>query len=351
MSMPQFPVIGRAGPPLLGIAAFVVIVFGISMASTIVSMVLLSFLVTILVAPIASAIRKRGGPGWLALAAALGSYVAALAAVVVIAAIGLVRLIDDVPDDAAELANMITATLGDSGFAETVATAFRSIATDLAQSALSGLAIIGYSVIIVAYLLIEAPTARTRIEWAFPDSPDLVRRATDLALRLRAYLIARAALGLLAAVLDTAVLLVVGVPSAFLWGLLAFLMSFVPNVGFIISVIPPAILAFVVGGLPTTVIVIVAYTVINLATDYLVQPRFVGSAVDLSAVVVTVSLLFWVVVLGGAGAIFAVPLTIIVAAVADAFEPSRPVSRMLVARVPPAADVGPAPVAAEPPTA
>jgi AI-2 transport protein TqsA len=350
MSMPQFPVVGRAGPPLLGIAAFVVIVFGISMASTIVSMVLLSFLVTILVAPIASAVRKRGGPGWLALAAALGSYVAALAAVVVIAAIGLVRLIDDVPDDAAELANMITATLGDSGFAETVATAFRSIATDIAQSALSGLAIIGYSVIIVAYLLIEAPTARTRIEWAFPGSPDLVRRATDLAVRLRAYLIARAALGLLAAVLDTAVLLVVGVPSAFLWGLLAFLMSFVPNVGFIISVIPPAILAFVVGGLPTTVIVIVAYTVINLATDYLVQPRFVGSAVDLSAVVVTVSLLFWVVVLGGAGAIFAVPLTIIVAAVADAFEPSRPVSRMLVSRVPPAADIGRAPVAAEPPT-
>jgi predicted PurR-regulated permease PerM len=349
MSMPQIPAAGRAGPPLLGIASFVVIVAGISMASTIVSMVLLSILVTILITPIAGWVRKRGGPGWLALGAALASYVAALAAVAVIAAIGLVRLLDDVPSDATELANMITATVGESGFAETVATAFRSFATDFAKSALSGLAVIGYSVIIVAYLLIEAPTARTRILWAFPGSTEIVGRATDLAIRLRAYLIARAALGLLAAVLDTAVLLIVGVPSAFLWGLLAFLMSFVPNVGFIISVIPPAILAFVVGGVPTTVIVIVAYTIINVATDYLVQPRFVGSAVDLSPVVVTVSLLFWVVVLGGAGAIFAVPLTIIVAAVADAFEPSRPVSRMLVSRVPmnPATD-GPTPDPASP---
>jgi predicted PurR-regulated permease PerM len=111
-------------------------------------------------------------------------------------------------------------------------------------------------------------------------------------------------------------------------------MSFVPNVGFIISMIPPAILGLVVGGLPTALLVVVAYSVINVAVDYLVQPRFIGGAVDLSPVVVTVSLLFWALVLGGAGAIFAVPLTIMVAGIADSFDSTRPLSRMLAERVP-----------------
>ena len=73
---------------------------------------------------------------------------------------------------------------------------------------------------------------------------------------------------------------------------------------------------------------------INVTIDYLVQPRFIGSAVDLSPVVVTVSLLFWALILGGAGAIFAVPLTIIVVGVADSFDGTRPLSRMLAANVP-----------------
>ena len=106
-------------------------------------------------------------------------------------------------------------------------------------------------------------------------------------------------------------------------------MSFVPNVGFIMSMIPPAVLGLVVGGLADRDPVVVAYSVINVTVDYLVQPRFIGSAVDLSPVVVTVSLLFWALVLGGAGAIFAVPLTIIVVGVADSFDGTRPLSRML----------------------
>jgi hypothetical protein len=162
----------------------------------------------------------------------------------------------------------------------------------------------------------------------------VTNRAAGLAIRLRSYLIARAVLGGIAAILDTIVLVALGIPSALLWGVLSFLMSFVPNVGFIISMIPPALLGLVVGGLPTAILVVVAYSVINVTVDYLVQPRFIGSAVDLSPVVVTVSLLFWALILGGAGAIFAVPLTIIVVGVADSFDGTRPLSRMLAANVP-----------------
>jgi hypothetical protein len=204
------------------------------MASTIVSMVLLSFLVTILVAPIASAIRKRGGPGWLGLAAALGSYVAALAAVV------LITRDRPRPPHRRRPGRRRRARQHDHGDPRRLGCSprrrdgLRSIATDLAQSALSGLAIIGYSVIIVAYLLIEHRrpdpdrVGVPRQPGPRPAGHGSCAASAGLPDRPRG---ARPARG----VLDTAVLLVVGVPSAFLWGLLAFLMSFVPNVGFIIS--------------------------------------------------------------------------------------------------------------------
>jgi AI-2 transport protein TqsA len=324
---------GATSPPLVGPAAFVIVIVGVYLASGIVSMLILSILVTILVAPIATAARRRGWPGWAALTVALAAYVSVLAIVAVIAAVGLLRLLQDLPTDTSRLGEELGIDLGPDAGAR-IAEAVGSVATSIAGSALSALGVIGYSVIIVAYLLLEVPRAPDRVRWAFGDRPEVAQRAGALALRLRGYLIARAILGGIAAILDVALLLVLGIPSALLWGILSFLMSFVPNVGFIISMIPPAILALVVGGIPTAIAVIVGYSLINVAIDYAVQPRFIGGAVDLSPVVVTVSLLFWALVLGGAGAIFAVPLTIIVAGIADSFDSTRPLSRMLANAVP-----------------
>jgi predicted PurR-regulated permease PerM len=187
-------------------------------------------------------------------------------------------------------------------------------------------------------LLLEAPRAYDRLQWAFGDRPDVVDRAGLLANRLRTFVVARAILGAIAAILDVILLLVLGVPAALLWGLLSFLLSFIPNVGFILSLIPPTILGLLIGGPTLALAVIVGYTVINLAIDYVVQPRFIGGSVDISPVIVTVSIVFWAGVLGGAGALLAVPLTLIVVALADAFDTSRPLSRLLRERVPRAAE-------------
>jgi AI-2 transport protein TqsA len=136
-------------------------------------------------------------------------------------------------------------------------------------------------------------------------------------------------LGGVAAVLDTLLLLALGVPAALLWGVLSFLLSFIPNVGFILALIPPTILGLLTGGPLTALAVLVGYVVINIAIDYVIQPRFIGASVDLSPVVITVCLLFWGVVLGPSGALLAVPMTIIAAAVADTFPASRPLGRLL----------------------
>ncbi len=86
----------------------------------------------------------------------------------------------------------------------------------------------------------------------------------------------RAALGAAAALADTALLLVLGVPYAVLWGLISFLFSFIPNIGFILALIPPAAFALLEHGPASAIAVVVGYVVINLAFDYVLQPRMLS---------------------------------------------------------------------------
>jgi hypothetical protein len=102
------------------------------------------------------------------------------------------------------------------------------------------------------------------------------------------------------------------VPGALLWGLLSFLCSFIPNIGYFIAIIPPIVFGFLVGGWPTAIAVIVVYGLVNAVVQSIVQPRVVGNAVALSQTITFVSVLFWAVVLGPIGAILAVPLTLLV---------------------------------------
>ena len=101
-----------------------------------------------------------------------------------------------------------------------------------------------------------------------------------------------------------------GVPYAVLWGLMSFLFSFIPNIGFVLALIPPALFALVEHGPLTALAVVVGYLVINLAFDYVLQPRVVSTTLEVSPVVTIVTILVWTLLIGPAGALLAVPLTI-----------------------------------------
>jgi AI-2 transport protein TqsA len=98
-------------------------------------------------------------------------------------------------------------------------------------------------------------------------------------------------------------------------GLLSFITNYIPNVGFIIGVIPPALLALLTGGPKLMVIVIIVYCAINVVVQSIIQPRFIGDAVGLSVTLTFVALVFWAWLLGPLGAILAIPLTLMCKAV------------------------------------
>src|SRR5215218_2462879 len=148
---------------------------------------------------------------------------------------------------------------------------------------------LGMSVLIVTYLLLDADNLRARMLRHTPAGT--VARYDSLAAELVVYIRVRAVLGAAAAFADTILLLVIGVPYAVLWGVVSFLFSFVPNIGFLLALVPPTVFALLELGLGPAVLV--------------------------------VSILFWTVVIGPAGALLAVPLTIAMRVLLVPFENAR----------------------------
>jgi AI-2 transport protein TqsA len=116
--------------------------------------------------------------------------------------------------------------------------------------------------------------------------------------------------GLIVALADVAALYWFSVPLPWLWGLLSFITNYIPNIGFVLGLVPPALLALLEGGVRQAVLVIVAYSVINTVIQSLIQPKVVGDTVGLSVSLTFLSLVFWSYVIGPLGGLLAVPLSL-----------------------------------------
>ena len=136
----------------------------------------------------------------------------------------------------------------------------------------------------------------------------------------RKYFAVATIFGGIVAVLDTIAIWSVGIPAPVLWGLLAFVTNYIPNIGFIIGLIPVALLALLTGGVSQMVLIIVVYCALNLVIQSVLQPKFVGDAVGLTTTVSFLSLIVWAYVLGPLGAILAVPATLLVKALLVDFD-------------------------------
>ena len=131
---------------------------------------------------------------------------------------------------------------------------------------------------------------------------------------VKSYWIVSTVFGLIVAVMDAVALWILGVPLALVWGVLAFVTNYIPNIGFVLGLVPPALFALLTGGPGDAIWVVVIYSAINLVMQSFIQPKFTGDAVGLTPTVTFLSLVFWSAVAGPLGAILAVPLTLMVKA-------------------------------------
>jgi predicted PurR-regulated permease PerM len=307
---------------LAGGASLVVLAAGLRTSAGVLNPVLMAGFLALLLQPLVRRLRRLGVAGGLAVALVVTALVIAGLSLAGFIGISLRQVAGEVPayrDQLVRLSDSATRMLAARGID---AGAYVEDAISGAQVGGAVLNLLGavaaafgnmvLTLFIFAFMLGGMWEMERRASKVARDHSPLAARFVGFQQTLRGYIGVRAALGLVAAVLDYVLLVALGVDHALLWGVLSFILSFVPNIGFTLSLLPPTLLALLEGGWVRALIVFVAYQVINTVIDNVIGPRFVGRQMQISALLSFLSVIFWAWVLGPTGAILAVPLTVLV---------------------------------------
>jgi AI-2 transport protein TqsA len=300
---------------LIGTAAFVIVAAGIRTAAPVLNSILLAALLAVAVLPTFDWLRRRRVSKGLAVVLTTLLLVAVVMALLGFLGVAGTRLVQVLPryQDKAEALQqglkswmiargieperVLSLDLVNPGRVLSLAAGFLSqVGRVLGQTLLL--------VLIVAFILVE----RGSRDKVFQPGGKVARVAGDV----RQYLLITAATGLGFAVLAYSLLRVVGTDLALVWAVLAFVMNFVPNIGIILSLIPPVVLTLLELGWQRALVILAGYLVLNFIVDNLIKPRFMQSGLDVPPLLGLLSLLVWGYLLGAPGALLAIPLTIAV---------------------------------------
>ena len=303
-----------------------IVLTGVRAVAWLIGPVFMALIIVIAVAPVQGWLRRRGWPGWATTLVVILLVYAILLALALGIIISVARLATELPkyaSDADNLVNSATAQLAKLGIGpdqlkQAASSLDLSNLAGILTALLSSVAGLATSFIFLLALLLflsaEAGGVGDRLTSIAADRPRIIEALTTFARGTRQYLLVTTVFGLIVAVIDTIALALLGIPLAITWGLLSFITNYIPNIGFIIGVIPPALLGLLTGGPQLMIVVIVVYSTINVVIQSIIQPRFIGDAVGLSATLTFLALVFWTWLLGPLGAILAVPLTLLVKA-------------------------------------
>ena len=189
---------------------------------------------------------------------------------------------------------------------------------DVAGSILSGTsaatAIIAVVVVGIVFLSMDIPSVDARLGITHRLHPGLTDSISAVANGIRRYWVVTTIFGLIVALINGGVIVALGISLPIVWVVLTFITNYIPNIGFVIGLVPPALLALVEKGSTTALLVVILFSVVNFILQSLIQPKFTGDAVGITPTVSFISLLVWAWVFGALGALIALPATLTVKA-------------------------------------
>ena len=311
---------------LVAIAASFVALLGVRYVGDIVAPLLLTANLFIAAYPVQSWLIERGLPrrfGQLALAVVVFAILGAFFYALVWALANLVQALPGYQPRFQSLYDQGVELLARFGITETqLLDQLRQLdlnsVTGMLRGAYGGvtgvLSVVAVVVTMVFMMAIDSGTFAGRRHQLQQFTPTLWRSMEEFSGGVRRYWLVTSAFGLVVAVLDVIALGIIGVPLALVWGILSFLTNYIPNVGFVIGLIPPALMALLALGPWQALAVVLVYSVLNFAIQSVIQPKFNGDAVGVTATVSFLSLLLWSWVLGPLGALLGLPMTLLLKA-------------------------------------
>ena len=307
--------------PLVTLAAAMIIIAGMHFAASIVNLILLSFLLAMSVTPLMEwAIRKGVSPG-LAVTITILAVVFGGLALAGLMGVSISRMIDELPayqPRLVEVKDSLTAFLSGMGIDAAALFAgdrlepqrMMQLATKLLSAGLGMVSMSVLIILIVVFILIEAATHLGKLQRGEEARGGMSRYFT-FGKDVRKYVAIVALTGLIVGVCNTILLVVLGVDFPVMWGVLSFFLNFVPSIGFIISLVPPAAMALLEFGWGKALMVVIGFFLFNSVSENIVKPRFMKKGLEISFLLILLSLVVWTWALGPMGTILGVPLTMV----------------------------------------
>jgi AI-2 transport protein TqsA len=314
---------GKSIQYMIAGASAIIIIAGLKIGADLINPILISLLLAVCISPLPEWLSKKGWPRSLALTVSFVLILAGAFLTVFFLANSISGLSESFPvyeQKLTEIYNDLIAAaqgynLDLSGLIHKVNISPEKIVgfADNIVGALSG--IISSSIVLIMlilFLVIEFVGYETETRKGKRNKISMHDWFVSLGGDLRKYITITALQGVITAVMNFIFLLILGVDFAFLWAFISFFANFIPNLGFILSCVPPALIALITLGPIQALLVIVVFAVINFIVENVIGPIFMKQSLNISLLNSFLSLLIWSWILGLPGAILGIPLTMVV---------------------------------------
>lgn len=304
--------------PLLSVAAGVIVLGGLILAKAIVIPILLAVFITILIWPFLIWLQDKGLNNTFSLIGVVAMLVIVMTLLGLLISNSLNDFSLNLPVYEAKLKNFVEnlviflqgkgVELPDNMISELIVPAritqfVSDIIKGLGTALTNGLMIL----LLVVFMLLEAAVLPKKLHAVHADASTHVQGFLK---DVKQYMMIKSAFSAITGLLVYIALLFIGLDYAILWGVLAFFLNFVPNIGSIIAAIPAVVLALIQLGFISAIEVAVVFLAINIVLGSVLEPKYMGEGLGLSTLVVFISLIFWGWAFGPVGMLLSIPLTI-----------------------------------------
>ena len=331
---------------LLPAACFVIVIAGLRAAAPLVVPFLLSAFIAIICSGPLVWMEKRRVPAAIAIIIIVGAIILLGVFIATFVGTSLTLFYENVPvyqDRIEEMLKHVVERIDNMGLhisANVIMDYFdpRAVISWIASllSGFGGLLTNAFLIIMtVIFILFEGASMPAKIQRALPESKNTLHQLSCIMTGVKHYLGLKALLSLLTGIAVVVWLSVTGVDYPVLWGLVAFALNFIPNIGSIIAAVPAVLLALIQLGPGEALLTATGYVIINMVVGNMLEPKLLGRGMGLSTLVVFVSLVFWGWALGPVGMLLSVPLTMILRIALEANPRTRWMAIILGPETPP----------------
>lgn len=312
-----------ANSVILSFAAFVIIITGLKASTEIIVPFLLAIFISVLCAPLMIWLKARSVPSAIAVLLVVMLFLLLAVTFGTVVGASLSAFYQDLPEYEQKLQvqgqaaiewllgfgievdkSIVDEYINPGAAMGVVAKVFSGL-----KGVLTNTFLILFSVV---FILFEASGFPDKVRRALGSKTMALEHFQRFSDSVQRYLLIKTLVSIGTGVVAGVVLSFIGVDYAILWGLIAFLLNFIPNIGSIIAAVPPMLIALIQLGPLSSLLVAATYLVINMIFGNFVEPKYMGKSLGLSTLVVFVSLVFWGWVFGPVGMLLSIPLTMVV---------------------------------------